>query len=108
MSVDLSSIKSTSSPAPKNSVEGVMKAIPAGSLVRVRWVERLDAEEWDQGISIENSDDPVVVVEWQPEYSFVDVNDLVAVEFTCLWKGELFRTTSYCIFEVLSREATDV
>ena len=103
MSVDTSSIKSSTSPAPKNSVKGVMQAIPTGSLVRARWVERLDAEEWDQGISIGEDEEPVVVLEWHPEFSFVDVSGFIAVEFTCLWKGDLFRSTSYCITEVLSR-----
>lgn len=103
MSVNLSSIKSSSSPAPKNSVAGVIKAIPVGSLVRVRWVERLDAEEWDQGINIEGDGESVIVLEWFPKTSFVDVNGLVAVEFTCLWRGKIFRSSSFCIDEVLTK-----
>lgn len=104
MSVDLTSIKSSTSPAPKNTVDGVMKAIPVGSLVRVRWVERLDAEEWDAGISIDDKSESVIVLEWHPKTSFVDTNGLVAIEFTCLWHGEIFRTTSYCIDEVLVKQ----
>lgn len=103
MSVDLSSIKSTSSPAPENTVAGVIKAMPVGSLVRVRWLEKLDAEEWDAGIHIDDTSECAVILEWFPKSSFIDTNEKVAVEFTCLWRGEIYSSTSFCIEEIISR-----
>lgn len=105
MRVDTSRIQSTRTPKRRSDIKKLMCDIPVGSLVRIRWAERIDAEEFDQGVHIEEREDfsseSVVVLEWHPKSSFVDTNGNTAVEFTCLWRGELFKSTSYCIDEVL-------
>jgi hypothetical protein len=105
LSIDLTKISSTRT-ANRSEVERVVLSMPVGSLVRVRWLERLDVDELDPGIDLEEIDnrDPVMIVEWHKDLSFIDVNGDVVVEFTCLWRGGLYMTTSYCIDEVVRVE----
>jgi hypothetical protein len=86
-----------------HAVKSLIREIPVGSLIRVNWLEKLDADEWDAGIKIDDISECVVILEWHPKSSFIDTNEKVAVEFTCLWRGELFSSTSFCIEEIMSK-----
>lgn len=107
MSVDLTRINSTRT-ASESDADKVIRTMPIGTLVRVRWLESVNADELDPGIDMKEigNSDPVLILEWHRHLSFIDVNGNTVVEFTCLWRGGLYTTTSFCIDEVV-REVED-
>lgn len=83
--------------------------VPVGSLVRVEWIDELDSDEMDPGISLNRNGTDLGEIVLITKYLSRSAFKLVEggppiVEFECLWRGKLMCSTSSCITEVVDRK----
>lgn len=81
---------------------------PVGSLVRVEWIDELDSDDMDPGISLNQNGtkqgEIVLITKYLSRSAFrLMEGGPPIVEFECLWRGRLMCSTSSCITEVIDR-----
>jgi hypothetical protein len=97
----------------KAEVQKLLEDIPVGSLVRIRWVEDLDSDDLDPGIDLDGprSDDPrgeiVMITRWLIDTAFSRPEFGTILEFECLWRGRVMRSSSFTIGQVVEVARAD-